>query len=87
MTKKLYPYINKHTGDVQVLPKDEGDKLSEDWARAKMATNDKGERVFRFEIATPIKDKKGKLRMGVAVVDISEVTTQEVAEDGNGSTE
>lgn len=87
MTKKLYPYINKHTGDVQVLPKNEGSKLNEDWARAKMATNDKGERVFRFEIATPIKDKNGKLRMGVAVVDISEVTTQEVAEDGNGSTE
>lgn len=48
-----------------------------------MATNEKGERVFRFEIATPIKDKHGKVRMGVAVVDISEVETKEVIDDGN----
>lgn len=85
MNKKLYAHINKHTGDVQMLTKAEGKKLNEDWARGKVAKNEKGERVFRFEIATPIKDKNGKTRMGVAVVDISEVTTEEVADDGNGS--
>lgn len=86
MTKKLLPYINKFDGDIKMLPKSEGAKLSEDWARAKVVTNEKGERVFRFKIATPVKDKNGKTRMGVAVVDISEVATTEV-EDGDQRTE
>lgn len=82
MTKKLLPYINKFSGDVKMLPKSKGSKLSEDWARAKMAKNEKGESVFRFEIATPVKDENGKTRMGIATVDISEVKTEEV-EDGD----
>jgi hypothetical protein len=85
MTKKLFPYINKHTGDIQVLSKADGEQLNENWARAKMAKNEKGEKVFRFQIAAPIQDKNGKTRMGVAVVDISEVQTKEVS-DGNGNT-
>jgi len=87
MAKKILPYINKFTGDIKMLPKSQGSKLSEDWARAKMATNEKGERVFRFQISTPVKDENGKTRMGIATVDISEVETKEVADDGNGSTE
>lgn len=86
MAKKILPYINQFTGDIKMLPKSEGSKLSEDWARAKMATNEKGERVFRFKISTPVQDENGRTRMGVAVVDISEVTATEV-EDGNGNTE
>lgn len=83
MAKKLLPYINKFTGEVQVLPKSEGAKLSEDWARAKMATNEKGERVFRFQIAAPVVDKNGKTQMGVATIDLSETETPaEVAANG-----
>ena len=86
MTKKLLPYINKFSGDIKMLPKSQGAQLSEDWARAKMVTNEKGERVFRFQIATPVVDNNGKTRMGVAVVDISEVETTEV-DDGDQRTE
>lgn len=86
MTKNVYPYINKFTGDLKMLSKRDGSKLNEDWARAKLAKNEKGERVFRFHIATPVVDNSGKTVMGVAVVDISEVETKEV-EDGNGSPE
>lgn len=86
MTKKLLPYVNKFSGEVKILPKSKGSKLSEDWARAKVVTNNEGERVFRFEIATPVKDESGKTRMGIATVDISEVDTAEV-EDGDRSTE
>ncbi len=85
MTKKLYPYINKFDGEVRILPKSQGAKLNEDWARAKMATNEKGERVFRFQIATPVIGEDGKTHMGTATIDISEVETKEV-DDGNGST-
>lgn len=65
-----------------MLPKSKGSQLSEDWARAKMAKNEKGESVFRFEIATPVVDEHGKTRMGIATVDISEVKTEEV-DDGD----
>lgn len=82
MTKKLLPYINKFSGDIKMLPKSQGAQLNEDWQRAKVVTNEKGERVFRFHISTPVKDKNGKTRKGVAVVDISEVETTEV-EDGD----
>lgn len=85
MTKTLYPFINKHTGDVQTLTKSAGKKLNEDWAMGKVTKNQEGVDVFRFEIAAPITDKNGKTRMGVAVVDISEIKT-EVIDDGNGNT-
>lgn len=82
MTKKLLPYIHKFSGDVKMLPKSQGAKLNEDWHRAKVATNEKGEKVFRFQIATPVKDENGKTRMGIATVDISEVSETEV-DDGD----
>jgi hypothetical protein len=85
MAKKLYPFVNKYSGEVKILTKSSGKKLSEDWARAKMAVNDKGEDVFRFKIATSFVDKNGKTQTGTAIVDISEVEAAEVAEDGNGS--
>lgn len=81
MAKHLYPFINKHTGEVQILSKSAGKKLSEDWTQAKPAVNDKGEAVFRFEIATQMVDKNGKTQHGTAIVDISEVEV-----NGNGST-
>lgn len=86
MSKKIFAYINKFTGDIKMLPKTEGNKLNEDWGMGKMATNEQGERVYRFHIATPVVDKNGKTHKGVAVVDISEVETKEV-DDGNGKPE
>lgn len=82
MAKNLYPFVNKHTGEVKILTKSGGKKLSEDWARARVATNEKGEQVFRFEIATSMVDKNGKTQHGTAVVDISEVDIK----NGNRST-
>lgn len=86
MNKKLYPYINRHNGEVQILSKSDGAKLNEDWSRAKIAVNEKGEKVFRFEIATPVLGPDGKMHQGIATVDISEVQVQEV-KDGNKRTE
>lgn len=73
MNKRFYPFINKFTGDLRSLPLAEGKKLSEDWARPRITKNDKGEKVFRFEIQAPVQDKHGVTHMGTAVVDISEV--------------
>lgn len=86
MAKKIFAFINKFTGDIKMLTKSEGKKLNEDWAMGKMATNEQGEKVYRFHIATPVVDKNGKTHAGVAVVDISEVET-EVVDDGNGKSE
>jgi hypothetical protein len=72
MTKaKLLPYINQFTGEVKTLPRKEGNQLNEDWARAKMVTNQEGERVFRFKISAPITDKDGKVHVGTAIVDLT----------------
>jgi hypothetical protein len=81
-TTKLYPFINKFSGDVQTLTKKQGKKLNEDWHMGKVATNDKGEQVFRFQIATQAPDKDGVMRNATAVVDIQEIKT-EVLDDGN----
>ena len=87
MTKtKLYPYIHIETGDVKTLTRLEGSKLGKGWNRGKLARNEKGEKVFRFQIATELRDKNGKLQRGVATVDLQEVKT-EVIEDGNGNAE
>lgn len=84
---KLLPFINKFTGDVKTLTKSQGKHLSEDWARAKVVTNDKGKKVFRFELSRWVKGRDGKMHKGTAVVDLSEVENpDEEAKDGNGST-
>lgn len=71
MTKaKLLPYMNKFTGEIKTLPKKQGVQLNEDWARAKMATNQDGKRVFRFKLSSPVEGKDGKVHMGTAVVDL-----------------
>ena len=57
---KLYPYINAFTGDVKVLPKNEGNKLNEDWHRGKLAKNEKGEKVLADYIHPPNKVTKHK---------------------------
>jgi hypothetical protein len=73
MTKpKILPYINRFTGDVKTLPRKEGKLLNEDWARAKMVTNQEGNRVFRFELDAEVTGKDGKVHKGTAIVDLSE---------------
>lgn len=79
------PFVNRYSGEVEVMTKSQGKHLSEDWARAKMAKNDKGEDVFRFELAAEVADKDGKTHHGTATIDISEVEAAEI--HGNGSTE
>lgn len=80
MAKKLMPYINRFTGEIKTLTKTQGAKLNEDWSRAKMATNQDGKRVFRFELDAPVKGPDGKTHIGTAVVDI--VPVLEGEEDG-----
>lgn len=87
MTKKLLPYINKFTGEVAVLTKSEGSKLSEDWSRAKMAKNEKGEKVFRFQMASEVKGKDGRMHLGTVTVDLSENKAPEAAQNGKRDSE
>lgn len=87
MTKtKLYPYIHRETGEVKTLTRFEGSQLGKDWHRAKIARNEKGEKVFRFQIATQMTDENGKVQRGIATVDLQEIKTEAV-EDGNGNPE
>lgn len=73
-------YVNKFTGDIKVVTKQSAKQLSEDWAKARMATNREGKKVFRFELSAPVKAKDGKRVMGTAVVDVSETGEQEVVD-------
>lgn len=85
MTKpKLYPYINRFTGDVLALPKSSGNELNEDWARAKLVKNSKGEKVFRFKLSSPVKGPDGKTHMATAIVDLSETDEPVELEAQNG---
>lgn len=73
MTKaKLLPYINRFSGDIKVMTKKDGKNLNEDWARAKMVTNQEGKRVFRFKLDASVKGNDGKTHMGTAIVDLTE---------------
>lgn len=90
MTKaKLLPYINRFTGDVKVMSRKDGKNLNEDWARAKMATNQDGDKVFRFELDAEVKGRDGKIHKGTAIVDLteSEVPQELEAIDGERATE
>lgn len=74
MTKaKLLPFINRFTGDIKVMSRKDGKNLSEDWAGAKMATNQNGEKVFRFELDATVTGKDGKTHKGTAIVDLTEI--------------
>lgn len=89
MTKaKQLPYVNRFTGDIKVLPKSQGNKLSEDWARAKVVRNSEGKKVFRFKLSAPVKGRDGKTHMGTAIVDLTETDQPVEGEvvDGNGNT-
>ena len=79
---KVYPYINKFSGEVQIMTKKQAEELSEDWATPKVVKNNKGETAYRFELAAEFKDRDGKLQTGIATVDIKE--TETVAADGVG---
>lgn len=90
MTKaKLYPYINRFNGEIQIMTKRQGKELNEDWARAKMVTNQEGKRVFRFKLSAPVTGKDGKVHMGTAIVDLTESNepVELEAADGKRDTE
>lgn len=73
MTKaKLLPYINRFSGDIKVMTRKDGKNLNEDWARAKMVTNQEGKRVFRFKLDASVEGRDGKTHMGTAIVDLTE---------------
>lgn len=73
MTKaKVYPYINRFSGEIQIMTKKQGKTLSEDWAVAKVVKNQDGEKVFRFHLSAPVKGRDGKVHMGTAIVDLTE---------------
>lgn len=90
MTKaKLLPYINRFTGDIKVMTRKDGNQLNEDWARAKMAKNQDGDKVFRFELDAQVTGKDGKIHNGTAIVDLveSDVPQELEAIDGERDTE
>ena len=84
MTKaKILPYINKVTGDLKALTRKEGKELNDDWERARVVTNEQGERVFRFELSSPVTGPDGIVHTGTAIVDLKESED----DDGIGITE
>lgn len=90
MTKpKVLPYINRFNGEIKTLTRKQGKELNEDWARAKMATNQDGDRVFRFELDAQVKGKDGKVHKGTAVVDLSphDGPVELEVQDGNRESE
>lgn len=73
MTKaKVYPYINRFSGEIQIMTKKQGKELSEDWAIAKVVKNQDGKKVFRFHLSAPVTGRDGKVHMGTAIVDLTE---------------
>lgn len=71
------------------MTRKDGKQLNEDCARAKMATNQDGDRVFRFELDAEVKGRDGKIHKGTAIVDLteSEVPQELEAIDGERATE
>lgn len=69
------------------MPRKQGNQLNEDWARAKMVTNQEGKRVFRFKLSAPVKGADGKTHMGTAIVDLSEQDEPVELEAVNGNTD
>lgn len=82
MAKKLVPYINRSNGDVKIVSKKEGKKLSEDYSEARFTKNEQGVPVMRFEI-----DGGNGV---TAIVDVSEhdepVTVDQEAVNGKRNT-
>jgi hypothetical protein len=84
-TAKVYPFLNKFSGAIQIMTKAQGKELSEDWAVPKVVKNDKNETVYRFELAAEVKDRDGKVQSGIATVDIKE--TETVVSNGDRKSE
>ena len=82
--KKVYPYINRFSGEIQIMTKSQGKELNEDWAKAKVVKNQQGEKVFRFHLSAPVTGKDGKVHMGTAIVDLTEQEVPEELEAANG---
>lgn len=75
MTKrKLIPYVNRFTGDIQVVTKSQAKKLSEDYSEVEFTTNEDGVRVMR-------------LQLNGATVDVSEAKQEVEITDGNRDAE
>jgi hypothetical protein len=75
MATKKIPYINRFTGDVVVVSKQHGKKLSEDWSKIQFIKNEQGKQVMRLQLEG-------------ATVDVAENEQPiEVAPDGKRSTE
>lgn len=68
--KKRHVYVNRHTGDVQILTKSQGKHLNEDWSKTEQITNDQGEKGMRIQLHG-------------ATVDILETKSVEVKPDGD----
>lgn len=79
MSKKLIPYVNRHTGDVKIVTKSQAKHLSEDYSAVEFTTNAEGERVMRIRIV----DENGV----TATADVIENGEQEVVVDGKRSAE
>ena len=62
-------YVNQFSGDIKYLRKSEAKKLSEDWSKAELITNEAGERGMR-------------IKLDGATVDILENKDVKVASDG-----
>lgn len=80
MTKKpkYLPYLNRFTGDVQIVTKKQAKELSEDWAAPQIVKNEQGKQVMRFQI------ENGGV---IATVDLQENEEPvEVAPDGKRAT-
>lgn len=77
MTKKPkhLPYLNRFTGEIQIVTKEQAKELSEDWSAPKIVKNEQGKKVMRFQI------ENGGV---IATVDLQENDQPvEVAPDGN----
>jgi len=85
MTKaKIYPYMNRFSGEIQPLTKAQGKLLNEDWERAKVVRNKEGKKVFRFKLSAPVTGSDGKTHMGTAIVDLTETDEPVELEAANG---
>lgn len=71
MAVKKRAYVQRFTGEVAILSKQQAKKLNEDWSRVEFVENEQGVRVMRIQLAG-------------ATVDVSENGKQEVEPDGNG---
>lgn len=73
MTKRLYVYFHKPTGNVLRLTKSKGNKLNDEWAQVQFVKNAEGVQVMRFQFDG-------------ATVDVSESGEREVVSSGNTNT-